>query len=154
MTRKQRRLVLIGTSFCVLAFAAGLVLSAMRDSIVFFSSPTDVVEKQNKPGARLRIGGLVKPGSVTRGDNLLVRFAITDGKTDIPVHYQGIVPDLFREGQGVVAEGKLEPGGAFAADTVLAKHDERYMPREVVDALKKSGRWQENEAKGSGSTVR
>ena len=83
----------------------------MRDSIVFFTSPTDVVEKQNKPGARLRIGGLVKPGSVARGDNLQVRFAITDGKTDIPVHYQGIVPDLFREGQGVVAEGKLESEG-------------------------------------------
>ena len=108
----------------------------MRDSIVFFTSPTDVVEKRNPPGARLRIGGLVKPGSVARGDNLQVRFAITDGKTDIPVHYQGIVPDLFREGQGVVAEGKLESGGTFAADTVLAKHDERYMPREVVDALK------------------
>jgi cytochrome c-type biogenesis protein CcmE len=154
MTRKQRRLVLIGTSLSVLAFAAALVLSAMRDSIVFFTSPTDVVEKQKKPGARLRIGGLVKPGSVARGDNLLVRFAITDGKTDISVHYQGIVPDLFREGQGVVAEGKLESGGAFAADTVLAKHDERYMPREVVDALKQSGRWQEGEAKGSGSTPR
>jgi cytochrome c-type biogenesis protein CcmE len=154
MTRKQRRLVLIGTSFCVLAVAAGLILSAMRDSIVFFTSPTDVVEKHNPAGARLRIGGLVKPGSVTRGDNLQVRFAITDGKTDIPVHYQGIVPDLFREGQGVVAEGKLEAGGIFAADSVLAKHDERYMPREVVDALKQSGRWQEGEAKGSGGTTR
>lgn len=138
----------------MLAVAAGLILSAMRDSIVFFTSPTDVVEKHNPAGARMRIGGLVKPGSVARGDNLLVRFAITDGKTDIPVHYQGIVPDLFREGQGVVAEGKLEPGGTFAADTVLAKHDERYMPREVVDALKKTGRWQEGEAKGSGSTTR
>jgi cytochrome c-type biogenesis protein CcmE len=154
MTRKQRRLVLIGTSFCVLAVAAGLILSAMRDSIVFFTSPTDVVEKQNKPGARLRIGGLVKPGSVVRGDNLQVRFAITDGNTDIPVHYQGIVPDLFREGQGVVAEGKLETGGTFAADSVLAKHDERYMPREVVDALKKSGRWEESESKRPGSTAR
>jgi cytochrome c-type biogenesis protein CcmE len=154
MTRKQRRLILIGTSLCVLGIAAGLVLNAMRDSIVFFSSPTDVVEKNHAPGARLRIGGLVKPGSVARGDNLLVRFAITDGKMDIPVHYQGIVPDLFREGQGVVAEGKLEPGGSFAADTVLAKHDERYMPREVVDALKQSGRWQEGEAKGSGSRPR
>ena len=86
-----------------------------------------------------------------RADNLQVRFAVTDGKTDIAVRYQGIVPDLFREGQGVVAEGKLEPGGIFAADTVLAKHDERYMPREVVDALKKSGQWREGEAKGEGS---
>jgi cytochrome c-type biogenesis protein CcmE len=98
----------------------------------------------------MRIGGLVKPGSIERGDNLLVRFAVTDGKTDIAVQYQGIVPDLFREGQGVVAEGKLDTGGVFAADTVLAKHDERYMPREVVDALKKTGRWQEGEQKGSG----
>lgn len=154
MTRKQRRLVLIGTSLCVLAVAAGLILSAMRDSIVFFTSPTDVVEKHSPPGARMRVGGLVKPGSVARGENLLIRFAITDGKTELPVHYQGIVPDLFREGQGVVAEGKLDAGGAFAADTVLAKHDERYMPREVVDALKKTGHWQEGEAKGSGSASR
>ena len=102
----------------------------------------------------MRIGGLVKPGSLENGDNLLVRFLVTDGKTDISVHYRGIVPDLFREGQGVVAEGKLESGGIFAADTVLAKHDERYMPREVVDALKKSGQWQEGGAKGLGSTTK
>ncbi len=149
MTRKQRRLILIGTSVGVLAVAAALVLGALRNSIVFFNSPTDVAEKSVPPGARIRIGGLVKPGSVERGDNLQVRFAVTDGKSDISVHYQGIVPDLFREGQGVVAEGKLEPGGTLAADTVLAKHDERYMPREVVDALKKAGRWQEGEGKTS-----
>jgi cytochrome c-type biogenesis protein CcmE len=142
MSRKQRRLILIGASLGVLAVAAALVLSAMRDSIVFFNSPTDLAEKHIAPGTRMRIGGLVKPGSLERGDNLQVRFAVTDGKADVAVRYQGIVPDLFREGQGVVAEGKLEPGGVFAADTVLAKHDERYMPREVVDALKKSGRWQ------------
>jgi cytochrome c-type biogenesis protein CcmE len=149
MTRKQRRLILIGTSVGVLAVAAALVLGALRDSIVFFNSPTDVAEKSVPPGARIRIGGLVKPGSLERSDNLQVRFAVTDGKSDISVHYQGIVPDLFREGQGVVAEGKLEPGGTLAADTVLAKHDERYMPREVVDALKKAGRWQEGEGKTS-----
>jgi cytochrome c-type biogenesis protein CcmE len=154
MTRKQRRLVLIGASLSVLAIAAALVLSALRDSIVFFNSPTDVADRNLAPGTRMRIGGLVKPGSVARGENLRVRFAVTDGKTDIAVHYQGIVPDLFREGQGVVAEGKLEPGGVFAADTVLAKHDERYMPREVVDALKKSGRWQEGEAKSAGSATK
>ena len=145
MTRKQRRLVLIGTSLGVLAVAAALVLSALRDSIVFFNSPTDVAEKHISPGTRMRIGGLVKPGSVERGDNLHVLFAVTDGKTDIRVRYNGIVPDLFREGQGVVAEGKLELDRTLAADTVLAKHDERYMPREVVDALKKSGRWQEGQ---------
>ena len=154
MTRKQRRLALIGTSLAVLAVAATLVLSALRDSIVFFNSPTDVAEKHPVPGTRMRIGGLVKSGSIERGDNLLVRFAVTDGKTDIAVRYQGIVPDLFREGQGVIAEGKLDTGGVFAADTVLAKHDERYMPREVVDALKKSGHWQVGEQKGSGSSAK
>ena len=154
MTRKQRRLALIGTSLAVLAIAAALVLSALRESIVFFNSPTDVAEKHLAPGTRMRIGGLVKPGSIERGDNLLVRFAVTDGKTDLAVRYQGIVPDLFREGQGVVAEGKLDTGGVFAADTVLAKHDERYMPREVVDALKKSGHWQEGEQKGSGGVAK
>jgi cytochrome c-type biogenesis protein CcmE len=120
------------------------VLSALSSSIVFFNSPTDVVEKHIAPGTRIRIGGLVKDGSVQRGADLRIKFDVTDGKSDIAVRYQGIVPDLFREGQGVVAEGKLE-GGALVADTVLAKHDERYMPKEVVDALKKSGRWQENE---------
>jgi cytochrome c-type biogenesis protein CcmE len=154
MTRKQRRLILISASLGVLAVAAALVLSALRDSIVFFNSPTDLAEKHIAAGTRMRIGGLVKPGSIVRGDNLQVRFAVTDGKADVAVHYQGIVPDLFREGQGVVAEGKVEPGGTFAADTVLAKHDERYMPREVVDALKKSGRWQEGEGKSPGSERR
>jgi cytochrome c-type biogenesis protein CcmE len=149
MTRKQRRLILIGGSLGVLAIAVGLVLSALRDSIVFFNSPTDVAEKHLAAGTRIRLGGLVKPGSLQRGENLRIRFAVTDGKTDVPVRYQGIVPDLFREGQGVVAEGKLEPGGTLDADTVLAKHDERYMPREVVDALKKSGRWQESDVGGA-----
>jgi cytochrome c-type biogenesis protein CcmE len=150
MTRKQRRLVLIGSSLGVLAIAAALVLGALKDSIVFFNSPTDVAERHLAPGKRIRVGGLVKPGSLQRGDNLQIRFAVTDGKSDIAVRYQGIVPDLFREGQGVVAEGALDGGGIFVADTVLAKHDERYMPREVVDALKKSGRWQEGGVQGAG----
>jgi cytochrome c-type biogenesis protein CcmE len=147
MTRKQRRLILIGGCLGVLGLAAALVLSALRESIVFFNSPTDVAEKQVAPGTRIRLGGLVKPGSLVRGDNLLIRFEITDGNKDIAVTYQGIVPDLFREGQGVVAEGRIEPGGAFKADTVLAKHDENYMPREVADALKKQGHWQEGAGK-------
>lgn len=154
MTRKQRRLTLIGISGAVLVVAVGLVLSAMRDSIVFFHSPTEVAQDHLAAGTRIRIGGLVKPGSLKRGDNLNIRFEVTDGKNDVPVRYQGIVPDLFREGQGVVAEGKLAAGGTFVADTVLAKHDERYMPREVVDALKKAGRWQEGETKQAGGTVR
>jgi cytochrome c-type biogenesis protein CcmE len=149
MTRKQRRLILIGVSVSVLAAATVLVLGALRDSIVFFNSPTDVAEKSLSPGTRIRIGGIVKPGNLECGSNLRVRFAVTDGKTDIAVHFQGIVPDLFREGEGVVAEGKLEPGGSFDADMVLAKHDERYMPPEVVDALKKAGRWQGGTAQGA-----
>jgi cytochrome c-type biogenesis protein CcmE len=143
MTRKQRRLVLIGGGLGVLAIAVGLVLSAMRDSIVFFNSPSDVVERHVQPGARIRLGGLVTTGSVVRSADLKVRFELSDGNHSIPVAFQGILPDLFREGQGVVAEGKLDGGGIFEADTVLAKHDENYMPKEVADALKKSGHWKE-----------
>jgi cytochrome c-type biogenesis protein CcmE len=153
VTRKQRRLILIGGSLGVLALAAVLVLSALSDSIVFFNSPTDIAQKQLKAGTRVRVGGLVKQGSLERGENLNVRFAVTDGAHDIAVRYQGIVPDLFREGQGVVTEGKIEADGSFVADMVLAKHDEKYMPREVVDALKKSGRWQEGEMKTDAHVV-
>jgi cytochrome c-type biogenesis protein CcmE len=147
VTRKQRRLILIGSSLGVLALAAGLVLFALKDSIVFFNSPTDVVEKHVQPGTRIRLGGLVKPGTVQRGEHLAVRFEVTDGKSAIAVNYQGILPDLFREGQGVIAEGTLEAGGAFKADSVLAKHDEKYMPKEVADALKKQGHWKDDYGK-------
>jgi cytochrome c-type biogenesis protein CcmE len=141
MTRKQRRLVLIGSGMGVLALAATLVLFALKDSIVFFNSPTDVVEKKVAPGTRIRLGGLVKDGTLVRGDNLLVRFEVTDGNKSVPVSYTGILPDLFREGQGVVTEGALDATGHFKADSVLAKHDETYMPKEVADALKKQGHW-------------
>ena len=100
-----------------------------------------MAEKHIKPGVRIRIGGLVTPGSIVRGENLSVRFDVTDGKHTLAVAYQGLLPDLFREGQGVVTEGALEPGGTFKAETVLAKHDETYMPKEVADALKKQGHW-------------
>jgi cytochrome c-type biogenesis protein CcmE len=143
MTRKQRRLVLIGGALGVLAVAAALVLSALRDSIVFFNSPSDVMARHIVPGARMRLGGLVKAGSLVR-DNLKVRFAVTDGVHELPVAYQGVLPDLFREGQGVVAEGALDGGGVFDADTILAKHDETYMPKEVADALKRSGHWKDD----------
>jgi len=146
MTRKQRRLILIGSSLGVLAIAVALVLGSLRESIVFFHSPTDIAENKTAPGKRVRLGGLVKTGSVERGDNLQIHFKVTDGNKDIPVNYRGIVPDLFREGQGVIAEGHIEPGGTFIADTVLAKHDENYMPREVVETLKKQGHWQETAA--------
>ena len=151
MTRKQRRLTLIGAALGVLALAVVLVLAALKDSIVFFSSPTDVVEKQIKPGVRMRIGGLVTPGSIVRSENLAVRFDVTDGKHTLVVAYQGLLPDLFREGQGVVAEGALEPSGTFKADSVLAKHDETYMPKEVADALKKQGHWKDDSAKKAGA---
>ena len=144
MTRKQRRLSLIGAALGVLALAVALVLGALKESIVFFNSPTDVVEKHIKPGTRIRIGGLVKEGSVSRGDSLAVRFEVTDGKRTVPVAYHGLLPDLFREGQGVVAEGTLDPAGTFRADSVLAKHDETYMPKEVADALKKQGHWKDD----------
>jgi cytochrome c-type biogenesis protein CcmE len=144
MTRKQRRLVLIGSGLGVLAVAVALMLNALRDSIVFFNSPSDVVEKHVGPGTRIRLGGLVKNGTVVRGNNLSVRFEVTDGKNGIPVNYQGVLPDLFREGQGVVAEGALDVGGTFNADSILAKHDESYMPKEVADALKRSGHWKDD----------
>ena len=143
MTRKQRRIVLIASGLGVLLVAVLLVLSALKDSIVFFNTPTDVAEKHVAPGARIRLGGLVANGSVTRGDALSVRFEVTDGNRSIPVTFQGILPDLFREGQGVVAEGSLDGSGVFKADNVLAKHDERYMPKDVADALKKQGHWKD-----------
>jgi cytochrome c-type biogenesis protein CcmE len=145
MTRKQRRLTMIGGALVVLAIAAGLVLNALRDSIVFFSTPQMVVEKQIPVGKRFRLGGMVEQGSLVRGDNLAVSFKVSDGGATLPVNYKGILPDLFREGQGVVAEGAMDASGVFKADTVLAKHDENYMPKEVADALKKQGRWQEGE---------
>jgi len=144
MTRKQRRLILIGGSLGVLAVAVALMLNAFRDSIVFFNSPSDVAEKHIGPGTRIRLGGLVKSGSLVRSDNLNVRFDVTDGNHDMVVAYQGVLPDLFREGQGVVAEGALDGSGVFNADTVLAKHDETYMPKEVADALKRSGHWKDD----------
>ena len=147
MTRRQRRLILIGSSLGVLALAAVLVLSALKDSIVFFNSPTDVIEKNVQPGTRIRLGGLVKPGTVERGEQLAVRFEVTDGNRVIAVAYQGVLPDLFREGQGVIAEGAMQVGGTFKADSVLAKHDEKYMPREVADALKKQGHWKDEPGK-------
>jgi cytochrome c-type biogenesis protein CcmE len=141
MTRKQRRLTLIGLALAILGLAAALVLSALRDNIVFFHSPTEIAAKKVEPGARIRLGGLVKQGSVKR-EGLQARFEVTDGNASLPVLYVGVLPDLFREGQGVVAEGAMEADGTFRADTVLAKHDENYMPREVVDALKQQGVWQ------------
>ena len=153
MTRRQRRFSLIGAALGVLALAVALVLSALNESIIFFHSPTELVEKQIEPGTRMRIGGLVKEGSISRGEGLAVHFEVTDGKRSVPVAYQGLLPDLFREGQGIVAEGALDSGGVFRADTVFAKHDETYMPKDVADALKKQGHWKEDYANKLGAVT-
>jgi cytochrome c-type biogenesis protein CcmE len=139
MTRKRRRLYVLVAGMACLGIAAALVLSAFNDSLVFFYSPSDVMQKAVGPDRRIRLGGLVEPGSLAR-QGASVDFRVTDGQHTIPVHYQGALPDLFREGQGVVAEGRLQHG-RFEAATVLAKHDEKYMPPEVADALKRSGHW-------------
>jgi cytochrome c-type biogenesis protein CcmE len=144
MTRKQQRLGLLAVGLAALAGATALVLIAFNDNLVFFFSPTELKTKAVAADRRVRIGGLVEAQSLSRApDGRSVSFRLTDGSTDVAVVYQGLLPDLFREGQGAVAEGKLRPDGVFAASSVLAKHDENYMPREVVDALKKSGHWQE-----------
>ncbi len=141
MTRKQRRSVLIGMCLAVLGLAVGLVLFALEDSIVFFYSPSDVAEKKIKPGQLIRLGGLVEEGSVKRGENTTVEFTVTDTAKTIAVRYTGVLPDLFREGQGVITEGRLDADGLFVAESVLAKHDENYMPPEVAAALQKQGVW-------------
>jgi cytochrome c-type biogenesis protein CcmE len=142
MTRRQRRLGVIGVAGLVLAASFGLVLYAMQDTIVFFRSPADIAANKVGAGTRFRLGGLVAAGSVERAGEQIVTFKVGDGTAEVPVRYRGLLPDLFREGQGVVAEGRLDQAGLFVADTVLARHDETYMPREVADALKAQGVWQ------------
>jgi cytochrome c-type biogenesis protein CcmE len=150
MTRKSRRLYFVLLGLLGLGAGTALMLTAFQDNIVFFRSPTEVAEGKVAPAQRVRIGGLVEAGSVLKdGEN--VSFAVTDMAATLKVKYTGLLPDLFREGQGIVAEGTLGPDGVFIASEVLAKHDENYMPREVADALKKSGRWQEGEPLPSGA---
>ena len=139
-TRKQKRLAVIAGLGLVLALATTLVLVALRDQIVFFYSPSDVISREVAAGQPIRLGGLVKDGSWVR-DGQNNSFVVTDGANDIAARYVGILPDLFREGQGVVAEGSLGRDGQFQASNVLAKHDENYVPKEVVEALKASGEW-------------
>lgn len=141
MKRKHKRLTFVAIALLLLGGAAALVLTAFEENIVFFMSPTDVAENKVTGDRRFRLGGLVEEGSVDRSGGKTVLFKVTDLAHSVPVSYTGILPDLFREAQGVVAEGRLE-GGVFVADEVLAKHDETYMPPEVADALKKSGQWQ------------
>ncbi len=146
MTRKKRRAILIAAGLALIGVSAGLTLSAFQSSITFFMSPTDVLNNMPKPGARFRLGGLVEAGSYHRGPGTSSTFRLTDGSKSLAVSYSDIPPDLFKEGQGAIAEGYLSPDGVFLADKVLAKHDEKYMPRDVADALKKSGHWQEQGA--------
>jgi cytochrome c-type biogenesis protein CcmE len=142
MTPKRRRLWLLVASLGVLGVAAALVLTALNDNLVFFYSPTQVAEKKIAPERHFRLGGLVEPGSLKKAGQE-VRFTVTDTHRTVAVLYRGLLPDLFREGQGVVAEGSLGPDGVFIAREVLAKHDENYMPPEVAKALKEAGQWKE-----------
>jgi len=146
MTRKQKRMTLIALLLGGLAVATALVLFALSDTIVYFYSPSDIIEKHVAAGKRVRIGGLVEKGSLKHDSGSSVAFTVTDTVKTLQVTYTGVLPDLFREGQGVIAEGVLGPNGQFQADSVLAKHDEKYMPPEVAAALKSKGVW-----RGTGS---
>ncbi len=154
MTRKQRRSAMIFTGLGVFAVAVGLVLWGLSGNIMFFYSPSDLAEKKVETGQRFRLGGLVEEGSLIRGESTKIKFKVTDNAKVVSVVYEGVLPDLFREGQGVVAEGALNPAGVFVADSVLAKHDENYMPPEVASSLNKKGVWKEKDtdaAKAAGS---
>jgi cytochrome c-type biogenesis protein CcmE len=147
--RKQQRLVLVIVALVLLGGASGLVLFALSDSVAFFVTPSDIATGKVEADKRFRLGGLVVEGSVERHDGT-VRFRLTDQANEVPVRYRGILPDLFREGQGIVAQGVLGEDGVFAASEVLAKHDESYMPPEVAEALKQAGVWRHGEAAGGG----
>ena len=150
MTRKKRRAIVIFSGLALLGIAVALVLSALQTRVTFFLSPADVAHTAPQPGTRFRLGGLVEAGTLKKEPDATSLFTVTDGSASVPVSYRGILPDLFREGQGVVAEGQVNRQGVFVADTVLAKHDEKYMPPEVAAALKKAGRWQEQKGAGNG----
>lgn len=145
MTRKRRRLYMVLAGMVLLSGAVALVLAALDENLSYFYDPSNIAEAP--PGRSIRLGGLVEEGSVERqADGLTVTFRVTDMANSIAVTYKGLLPDLFREGQGVITEGTLGPDRVFVAREVLAKHDESYMPREVADALKKSGQWKGGEA--------
>ncbi|MCF6370488.1 cytochrome c maturation protein CcmE [Rhizobium halophilum] len=146
MTRKQKRLTIIAGGMSFIIAAVLLVMFAFSQSVAYFFMPSDLATTEVSPGTRIRLGGLVAEGSVKRGEGSTVTFSVTDGSGTVPVSYTGILPDLFREGQGVVTEGAFDAmSHSFVADTVLAKHDENYMPKEVADRLKEDGVWQHGE---------
>jgi cytochrome c-type biogenesis protein CcmE len=144
MTRKQKRLSVIGGAMVFLGLATAMTFYALGQKASYFYMPADLQNATVSPGQRIRLGGLVENGTVVRGQGTSVTFAVTDHDKSVKVTYTGILPDLFREGQGIIAEGSLGPEGVFIADSVLAKHDESYMPKEVADSLKSKGVWQEN----------
>lgn len=149
MTRKQKRMAVIAGGVSFIMAAVLLVMFAFSQSVAYFFMPGDLKTAQISPGTRIRLGGLVEAGSVKRGAGSTVSFTVTDGTNTVPVSYTGILPDLFREGQGVVTEGSFDAAShAFVADSVLAKHDENYMPKEVADRLKKDGVWEDGSGKG------
>ena len=151
MRPKRKRMVFVVVGLVLLGAATGLALLALEDNIALFQSPSDLVAQTPPADRAIRLGGLVEEDSVERlADGVTVTFRITDGVHTVPVFYTGLLPNLFREGQGVVAQGRLDTDGRFAADEILAKHDENYMPREVADALKRSGHWQGDEQEQAG----
>ncbi|MER8548652.1 MULTISPECIES: cytochrome c maturation protein CcmE [unclassified Mesorhizobium] len=146
MTRKQKRLSVIAAGLGFLGVATGLTFYALGQKASYFYMPADLATASLQPGQRIRLGGLVEKGTVERGQGATVAFSVTDNQKDVKVTYTGILPDLFREGQGVITEGSFGPDGIFVADSVLAKHDETYMPKEVADGLKAKGVWQESKS--------
>ncbi len=146
MTKRSRRILLIGALLGATSIATLLVLAALRESVAYFYTPSDLAKLAERPAGLLRLGGLVAPGSVqfAAGGDATVNFTISDEFAMTPVTYRGVLPDLFREGQGVVVQGRISPEGVVVASEVLAKHDENYMPKEVADALKEQGRWKED----------
>ncbi|MGI9486047.1 MAG: cytochrome c maturation protein CcmE [Geminicoccaceae bacterium] len=146
--RKKQRMILVVVAVLLLGGATALVMAALTDSVAFFATPTDIAEGKVEADRNFRIGGLVVDGSVGRNDDGVVSFALTDQANEVKVSYEGILPDLFREGQGIVAQGRIGTDGTFVASEVLAKHDENYMPAEVTESLKQAGMWNEGEGHG------
>ncbi len=142
LTPKARRGLGLGAMVAVLGLAVGLILTALEDNVVYFFGPSDIITNNISPDQRIRVGGLVVKGSIAK-DNNIIRFNVTDGSNDVRINYDGVLPDLFREGQGIIAEGYWQ-GSDFTADIILAKHDETYMPKEVADMLKEQGVWQDD----------
>jgi cytochrome c-type biogenesis protein CcmE len=145
VTRKQKRFAVILGGLAFLGAATGLTFYALGQKASYFYMPADLASADVQPGQRIRLGGLVEDGTIVRGADASVSFAVTDHESSVKVSYKGVLPDLFREGQGVITEGSFGADGMFIADSVLAKHDERYMPKEVAEGLKEKGVWVESE---------